>query len=191
MGLYTYPRGRRCDATVTTRVSLHKDLLGQAHRLARHEPRRPRQASLRRAVSTAYYAVFHLLVDAAGREVVSGQNQTILRGSICRALNHTDMKKACLAVANWNVNNPPQPLAMVIPRGPGIEIQNIGAAFVDLQQARHEADYDLLRRFSRSDVLALLRLADGAFADLVSIEKANPERRAFLLALVFHGRWKR
>lgn len=172
-------------------MSLHSDLLKQAHRLARHEPRRPGQASLRRAVSTAYYALFHLLVDAGGREIVSGQTQAVLRSSICRALNHSDMKKACLAVANWNPNNPQRPLATMISQGPGTDVRNIGSAFVELQQAWHEADYDLLRRFSRSDVLALLTLADDAFASLASLNRVNPERRVFLLALVFHGRWNR
>ena len=51
-------------------MSLHGDLLDQASRLAVQEPRRPRQASLRRAVSAAYYALFHLLVDAATRHEV-------------------------------------------------------------------------------------------------------------------------
>ena len=37
------------------------DLLEQARHLANREPKRPKQASLRRAVSTAYYAIFHLL----------------------------------------------------------------------------------------------------------------------------------
>ena len=60
-------------------VSLQRDLLAQAHQLARHEPKRPNQASLRRAVSTGYYAVFHLLVDAASREIVNGPGQDILR----------------------------------------------------------------------------------------------------------------
>jgi hypothetical protein len=42
-------------------VSFPNDLLEQARHLANREPRRPKQASLRRAVSTAYYALFHLL----------------------------------------------------------------------------------------------------------------------------------
>ena len=37
------------------------DLLEQARHLANREPKRPKQASLRRAVSAAYYALFHLL----------------------------------------------------------------------------------------------------------------------------------
>lgn len=67
-------------------MSLHRDLLNQARQLATHEPRRPRQASLRRAVSAAYYALFHLLVDAASREIVAGQGRDVLRQQVGRAL---------------------------------------------------------------------------------------------------------
>ena len=41
------------------------DLLEQAWHLAKREKRKPRQASLRRAVSTAYYALFHHLIHEA------------------------------------------------------------------------------------------------------------------------------
>jgi hypothetical protein len=41
------------------------DLLEQAHHLVTREEGEPKQASLRRAVSTAYYALFHLLIDEA------------------------------------------------------------------------------------------------------------------------------
>ena len=50
-------------------MPLHGDLLEQAEHLARREKQRPKQASLRRAISTAYYALFHLLVDAGTRSV--------------------------------------------------------------------------------------------------------------------------
>ena len=39
------------------------DLLAQAYHLARLDPES--QANLRRAVSTGYYALFHLLIDEA------------------------------------------------------------------------------------------------------------------------------
>ena len=41
------------------------DLLEQAYHLANREQEDPGQASLRRAVSTACYALFHLLIDEA------------------------------------------------------------------------------------------------------------------------------
>ena len=42
-------------------MSFPEDLLQQAYDLEAKEP--SNQASLRRAVSTAYYALFHLLID--------------------------------------------------------------------------------------------------------------------------------
>jgi len=46
-------------------LALHDDLLQQARFLANREPVHPRQASLRRAVSAAYYALFHALIAEA------------------------------------------------------------------------------------------------------------------------------
>jgi len=43
-------------------LALPDDLLAQAKHLASKEPKRPRQASLRRAISGAYYALYHLLM---------------------------------------------------------------------------------------------------------------------------------
>jgi hypothetical protein len=40
-------------------MSLHADLLEQAEHLAQLDPTRPKQANLRRAVSSAYYALIH------------------------------------------------------------------------------------------------------------------------------------
>jgi len=55
-------------------MAFAQDLLEQSSHLANREPRRPRQASLRRAVSTAYYALFHLLIQEAtktGKKLLS------------------------------------------------------------------------------------------------------------------------
>ncbi len=53
---------------------MHKDLLEQAERLAMLEIKKPKQASLRRAISAAYYAMFHLLVDEACRVQIGAQH---------------------------------------------------------------------------------------------------------------------
>ena len=59
------PQQRRSAGCFSYSLSLHADLLRQARQLALKEPRRPSQASLRRAISASYYALFHLLVDEA------------------------------------------------------------------------------------------------------------------------------
>ena len=41
----------------------------------------------------------------------------------------------------------------------------VAATFVDLQQHRHEADYDMRRRFTRLEVLNIVSDAERAFVD--------------------------
>ena len=59
-------------------MNLHNELLRQARHLATKEPRRPLQASLRRAVSAAYYALYHLLVDDAVRRMVTAHRHPLV-----------------------------------------------------------------------------------------------------------------
>lgn len=172
-------------------MSLQRDLLDQARQLARHEPRRPRQASLRRAVSAAYYALFHLLADAASREVVSGGRTAALRMRVRRALPHSDMHRICRSLASWDPNQPPLALADFLPAGPSPDLRTVAAAFVELQQARHEADYDLSRNFTRKDTLDLLQVAETAFSAFDRFPRSSDERRLFLVGLFFHTRWGR
>lgn len=65
-------------------MSLAKDLLEQAKHLASRERKRPKQASLRRAVSTAYYAVFYLLIG----EAVRNWSRSDQRAKLARAFEH-------------------------------------------------------------------------------------------------------
>ena len=67
------------------------DLLEQARHLASPEPMRPRQASLRRTISTAYYALFHLLTTAA----VMNWRTPRHRAQLARAFEHRRMNEAC------------------------------------------------------------------------------------------------
>jgi hypothetical protein len=67
------------------------DLLEQAYDLANKEPINPKQASLRRAVSTAYYALFHLLIDEAVSKWAVERQRSIL----ARTFEHGKMKGIC------------------------------------------------------------------------------------------------
>lgn len=68
-----------------------QDLLEQARHLANREPKRPKQASLRRAVSTAYYVLFHLL----SMETAKNWKRPAERSTVARTLDHTPMVKVC------------------------------------------------------------------------------------------------
>jgi len=160
-------------------LSLHNDRRHQATHLATREPKRPRQASLRRAVSTAYYALFHLLVDDASRFMVSGNTRDSLRQCLGRAFAHRTMKTVAKQFANGNYSAKLQPAlqAQPLPRG----LEEVAQAFVNLQQARHEADYDTARRFTRAEAIDLVDQCDLAFTSWQTVRTtpSGPSRSAF------------
>ena len=141
------------------------ELLATARTLATAGAARPRQADLKRAISTAYYAVFHALArDAADPLVGAGARARPEWARVHRALDHGAAKNACQAVKAG-------PLAPV---------------FVDLQEARHKADYDPTFRVNRADAIGWCAQADGAVVALRAVPKA--ERRAFAVELLFKKR---
>lgn len=162
-------------------MSLHADLLKQAHLLATKEPRRPAQASLRRSVSASYYAVFHRLVDEATRMLISRGSRLALRQCVSRAFRHSDMRDLCKSLAG---SNPPSKLA---PAFQGLPVDRrlvaIARTFRDLQEARHQADYNTYRLFQRREALHYHELAVRAFEDWQAIRR-TPQADAFLAGLL-------
>lgn len=171
-------------------MTLAADLLEQARTLAKREPKRPRQASLRRAVSSAYYALFHQLTEAASRDLITGSDCEILRNQVKRAFKHAEMKDVCQALAKWQPKQPPARMANLFSQSPSEDIRHVASAFVELQQARHDADYDTQCRFSRDDVLTLLETAEQAFLIFNGLPRKSAERRMLLVALAFYERWR-
>src|SRR5712671_2847836 len=106
-------------------MGIAQDLSQQADHLASYEGANPSQASLRRAVPTAYYALFHLLIeDAALRWSGSSEART----GMARAFQHGPMKTTSLQFRqqtwkDWHGNKKAIPFA----------IQKIARLFVDLQ----------------------------------------------------------
>ena len=162
-------------------VSLAADLLRQAEQLAKHERRRPRQASLRRAISTAYYALFHLLIDDATNRLLPGNERTQLRYCLARAFSHVDMKNAAQGFAQNNLS--PRVAAGLngLPLPPALTL--VASVFIDLQQARHEADYNTSRSFTRQEALDLIEQVREAFSRWRQIRKTL-QADTFLVALL-------
>jgi len=115
-------------------MGLAQDLLQQAAHLATYKGSDPSQASLRRAVSAACYALFHLLIeDASPRWQGSPEARTGLE----RAFDHGPMKNISMQFRkpswqDWHGNPQPVPPAL----------QRVASVFVDLQEERHTADYE-------------------------------------------------
>lgn len=161
-------------------MALPQDLLRQARHLATKEKRRPQQASLRRAISTAYYALFHLLSSEAASLVSPAQPAGIGR-HIQRALTHGDMKNAAKGISQPNLGRPYSALisTAVLP-----ELADVARHFVTLQEERHAADYDINRIFDRLHALAQVSLAEAAFKKWASV-RGKPQANVFLMMLFF------
>jgi hypothetical protein len=161
---------------------VHDDLLEQATKLATLDARRPKQANLRRAISSAYYAMFHLLVDEACRVQIGAQhNQAPFRQVLGRAFAHGAMKEACRSFGGGTLKKGVAkglPAPFVIPP----EIRELANAFVELQERRHLADYDLTERFRRSDVLARIEEIGKHMENFKALASSN-EKRFFLSCL--------
>lgn len=83
------------------------DLVALANRLTNASPGKPRQADLRRAVSTAYYAQFHAVAKNVADIMAGGAKGNRSEqawAQACRGLQHGDAKAACEAIRNQNVS---------------------------------------------------------------------------------------
>jgi uncharacterized protein (UPF0332 family) len=152
-------------------LALHDDLLRQARSLAYHEPKKPKQASLRRAVSTAYYALFHLLTSDAADRLVTGAGKEELRAVLRRAFEHTIMFQACREVTKQGAGKLEKAMGgATVP----LALMDVAQAFIVLQQARHEADYDISLSFTRLEVLDMVALSEKAFVNWRAVRKTIP-----------------
>jgi uncharacterized protein (UPF0332 family) len=156
-------------------MGLAQDLLEQANHLANREPKRPRQASLRRAVSTAYYALFHLLISDA----ISHWNKPRQRAQMARGFEHTAMKDASRKIAGKDFGN----------SDPGMvgHLRTVAAAFVNMQQYRHAADYSYATKWAKTEVQDHIATVTEAFASwqIVRNEKIGLD---YLMSLLVRER---
>jgi uncharacterized protein (UPF0332 family) len=168
---------------------LGRDLVAQAHRLTQSEPRRPKQATLRRAISTAYYGLFHFLIEESTALLLgSGSADAALRQLAARAFIHGKMKSVCLEFSKINprqVNSQLQPFWQKLNIATNQDAQLIAKNFVELQEERHAADYDLSVSFSRQEALNSILRAESAVAAWARLRKTDPEIcRLFAVALI-------
>ena len=75
------------------------DLLKDAYHLAQRGGKRPKQASLRRAVSNGYYALFHLLIS----EFVANCKTSWQRTTLARIFQHGKMKNISKGIADRKI----------------------------------------------------------------------------------------
>jgi hypothetical protein len=120
-------------------MAFAEDLLKQAFLLLNKEPKTPTQASLRRSVSTAYYALFHLLIQDAS----ANWSREDTRDYLARAFQHKTMKEASTRAENATDYDPAVPPQVVA------KLRSVARAFRELQFQRHLADYSNATKWDR------------------------------------------
>lgn len=166
-------------------MSLPTELLDQDRHLITKEPRRPRQASLRRGVSAAYYALFHKLTEASAKFLVAGigSGRHALRQALRRNYVHGEMKTVSKSFAGGMPPRLWQEAAGTI----SAELREVAETFVELQEARHEADYDHARGWTRQEAIDLVQRAEQAF-EAWGRAQTGRDATAYLVALLARSR---
>jgi hypothetical protein len=133
-------------------MAYHDALLTQALELVRITP--PSQLTLRRAVSAAYYAVFHFLIA----EATANWNNVQLRTALGRAYDHGIMKTA----SNRILNPKDFPYVGEDPILVG-NLRFVAQTFSQLQEDRHFADYNLTKDLDPVEALTQVKSAEEIF----------------------------
>ena len=156
-------------------------LFEQAEKLVAPPPAGPpRQVDLRRAISSAYYGLFHFTLISLADELVGVTQRASSRyWLVYRSIDHRTLKDICIEVQK---PTPPQKYAPYFPaNGFGPNIQAFAIAAIELQEKRHRADYDPQPRFRTSDA----RLATATARSAVRrFSRASIERRRAFLTLL-------
>ena len=137
---------------------MHGELLRLAAMLASDSGGYPRWVARSRAVSTAYYALFHALAERCARELVGAWQPWAPFRHIYRSLDHGQARRIFSTIES--------------DRGFSEGVRLIAETFIDLQEQRHGADYDIGYRASVVEVAILLNRAKDAIESLDRIEPA-------------------
>lgn len=157
-------------------MAYHDELLQQAKELVHKNPNN--QADLRRSVSSAYYALFHLLIFEAS---LNWSNDAS-RPGLARMFDHGVMKKVSKKVTDASkMPYVGENRAMVD------KLRSFAGLFVQLQEQRHEADYNVKDAWTLTQSLKEMLAANRAFATWqeIRIEKISQD---YLVSLLIRPR---
>ena len=162
-------------------------LLEQAELLlkSRHSGGLVRQADRRRAISSAYYAVFHFILTAAADQFVGNKERRSAQYSLVyRSIDHNDLKNICDIASNRKLSDKYK--QYVPEEGFGPNIVEFATLALELRSKRHSADYDPSHWVKVADANSAILAARSA---MLRFGKATSARRkSFLTLLVFKPR---
>jgi hypothetical protein len=163
-------------------MALADDLLGLSEELAAN-PGKFAQAKFRRAISTAYYALFNAILDDFVVLVAPGQKPA-LQNKLRRSVDHKDVIRICGKIegkANSVLEIQPDQLSGAQ------QLIVVARTFEELKEARQIADYDMSGVLLPDDVLPLIAKARNAIQTWRAVAPSQ-EAIEFLFELMLKSR---
>lgn len=144
----------------------------------------PRQIELRRAISAAYYSLFHHFAQSASDLAVGRTHRNSFRYVLAyRSIQHGDINSICLEVIKPAVKPDFRPDSTTAQFDP--TIREWALAFQRLYRARQDADYDPNRKFYQFEAEVAVSSAQEGIEQL---ERAPRREREWILSLVLFYR---
>lgn len=154
-------------------MAYHDELMAHALDLIHFSP--PSEMYLRRAVSAAYYEVFHLLIF----ESTQHWDNASLRTALGRGYDHGLMRTTSNRVLDSRefpyTNEDPKVVAT---------LKDTAQGFSQLQQDRHFADYNLTQPLDPGTALSQVKRAEKIFLTLPLIKNEQIVQEYLTLLLV-------
>ncbi|MFL6845060.1 MAG: hypothetical protein ACJ8ER_09295 [Allosphingosinicella sp.] len=183
-------------------ASYDRELLEAARTLIARQPgargRLPR-AKVRRSLSTAYYALFHFLLEEASRTVIGTTNVLSRRRRIfARLFTHRGLLTALTKIRGQAVEESVADFLRGPATAPGafpapVFARDMALAFQDAQTKRHDADYDLNKPMTAEDAALLIDRVDAAITGWrqAGSEEEKDFKRALSLLMLMKGQLRR
>jgi hypothetical protein len=153
-------------------VGLADDFLDDAREMAAQSFINQRASHMRRAISTAYYATFHLFIE----EFVEHWEFEDQRARLGKMFNYGPMRNASYTPKRKNEPTPPEK-----------ELIDVITAFEQLQKDRQRADYDAGWRIVETDVRNSVTQAEESFDKWRKIRGEDIARHHLLS--MFGAKW--
>ena len=134
----------------------------------------PSQEALRRAVSTAYYAMFHALT-ASNADLIVGPSTPA---------NESDWIATYRSLQHYRAENPLHGWPHLF----SPQMQNFAVVIGLIKKARENADYNPAANFDQNRVLNWIDRAEQAIIDF---NAASPQERAMVAIATLAGRGRR
>lgn len=156
---------------------MHAELLAHARLLTTLDPESPKQVNLRRAISAAYYSVFHLLAHEVSQALLPSPKHSSERLLLVRALSHDEVRNVSERIRKGE-NLP----AFGTIKAPA-QLREVAEHAYELQGARNTADYDPSKTYTLTETVAYVERAERTFAAWAEI-RHHDDARLFLALLL-------